>query len=186
MIPPEFLTLFAAFGLAAAAGLNAWATLLLVALAARLGLLALVPPYDVMGHDAVVAGLALLVLVEGLADKLPVADHLSHLIHTVLQPAAGAILFAAQGGIVTDISPVLAFFVGALVAGTVHALRATLRPTITLTTAGHGNALVSAAEDAAAVGVTLTALALPVALPLVLVGTLVGAGALWRRLRGRP
>ncbi len=147
-IPPEFLGIFAAFGIATATGLNAWVPLCIVALGARFGALELSGHYAVMGEDVVVIGLLIIALIEGLADKVPVIDHLSHLLHFVIQPAAGAILFALEADIITSISPALAFFVGALIAGGVHGVRALLvRPTVTASTAGTGNTIVSIIED---------------------------------------
>jgi len=180
MIPTEFLRIFEAFGLSAAAGFNAWATLFIVSLAARLGLLTLAPPYDIMASDPVVAGLFVLMVVEGLADKVPVFDHASHLIHAVLQPAAGAVLFASRSNVITDVSPVLAFFVGALVAGSVHGVRAAFRPLVTVTTAGHGNPLVSALEDVAAVMLAVGFILAPAFMIAVTAASLMLAVWLWR------
>lgn len=182
MIPTEFLRIFEAFGLSAAAGFNAWATLFIVSLTARLGLLTLAPPYDIMASDPVVVGLFVLMLVEGLADKVPGFDHASHLIHTVLQPAAGAILFASRSNVITEVSPVLAFFVGALVAGSVHGVRAAFRPVVTLTTAGHGNALVSILEDIAAVMLVIGVILAPALMVLSTAASLVTLIWLRRKL----
>lgn len=162
-MPQDFVAMMAGFGFATAAGLNAWITLLLVSIAGKFGLLTLAQPYDVMMSLPIMIFLGVMVLIEGLADKIAGVDHLSHLVHIVLQPIAGAILFASQAGIISEMSPVLAFIVGALVAGTVHAVRATVRPAVTVSTAGLGNAVVSAGEDAAAVTITLATIMIPVA-----------------------
>ncbi len=186
MIPPEFLRLFAAFGLSAAAGFNAWATLFIVSLAGRLGFLVLAPPYDIMATDPVVIGLFILTVVEGLADKVPVLDHISHLIHTVLQPAAGAILFASQSNVITEVSPYLAFFVGALVAGSIHGVRATFRPIVTVATVGHGNAVVSIIEDVAAIMLTIGFILAPAYMVVVTVAGIMLIIWLWRNRSPRP
>ncbi|MBI1800235.1 MAG: DUF4126 domain-containing protein [Chloroflexi bacterium] len=180
MIPPEFLHIFAAFGLSAAAGFNAWATLFIVSLAARFGWLTLSTPYDVMASDPVVGGLFILMLIEGLADKVPGVDHLSHLVHTVLQPAAGAILFASQANVITQTAPFLAFFVGALVSGGIHGARTLFRPVVTMTTAGHGNPLVSLAEDVAAVALSAASILMPVLVLAASVTVPIAAILLWK------
>jgi hypothetical protein len=54
----------------------------------------LVAPFDVLGSDAVILGLGIIMLIEGLADKVPSFDHASQLLH--IQPAVGAILFVVQ------------------------------------------------------------------------------------------
>ncbi len=182
-MPQEFVGIFGAFGFATAAGLNAWATLFIVSLAGRLGFLTLAPPYDVMTTIPVMVGLFIFMLVEGLADKVPGVDHISHIIHTVLQPIAGGILFASQAGVITEMSPILAFFVGALVAGSIHGVRATVRPMVTVSTAGTGNAVVSAAEDVAAVTITIGSVLAPVlAFGAIVVLIVVGVW-FWRRRR---
>ena len=182
-MPQDFLGVFGAFGFASAAGLNAWVTLFLVALAGRLGFLTLSSPYDVMTSLPVLVGLFIMMLIEGLADKIPLVDHASHLVHMVLQPIAGAILFASQAHVITSISPVVAFFVGALIAGSIHSARATIRPVVTVSTLGTGNAVVSAAEDVAAITITIGSIVAPV-LGLLFVVLFLWLGVwLWRRRR---
>ncbi len=184
-MPQDFVHLFAAFGFASAAGLNAWVTLFIVSLAARLGFLTLAQPYDVMTSTPVIVGLFIIMLIEGLADKIPGLDHASHVLHTVLQPVAGAILFAAQAGVITSMSPILAFFIGALVAGSIHGLRMTVRPLITVSTGGLGNPVVSTGEDAAAITITVSAIVAPVLAIIAVVLVLALGLWLWRRRR-RP
>ena len=184
-MPQDFVAMMAGFGFATAAGLNAWITLLLVSIAGKLGFLTLAEPFDVMMSLPIMVFLGAMVLIEGLADKIAGVDHVSHLIHAVLQPIAGAVLFASQAGIITEMSPVLAFIVGALVAGTVHAVRATVRPAVTVSTAGLGNAVVSAGEDAAAVTITLATIVLPVMAALSILVALVLLLWVFTRRRSR-
>jgi Domain of unknown function (DUF4126) len=117
-----------------------------------------------MATEPVIIGLFILTLIEGLADKVPVFDHLSHIVHSVLQPTAGAILFASQTNTVTNVAPFLAFFVGALTAGGNHGVRTAVRPAITIATAGHGNFVISLLEDLASVVLCLGVIFLPVGL----------------------
>lgn len=177
----DFASLLAGFGFATAAGLNAWVTLFLVSLAARFGFITLASPYDVMATTPVLIGLFVIMLIEGLADKIPGVDHASHILHTVIQPAAGALLFASQACVITDISPLLAFFGGALVAGSIHGVRATVRPVITASTLGVGNAVVSAGEDAAAVTITLATIVAPLLAAVLCVVLVVLVVRLWPR-----
>ncbi len=184
-MPQDFVAMFAGFGFATAAGLNGWLTMLIVSLAGRLGFLTLGQPYDTMMSAPILVFLAVMVLIEGLADKIPGVDHASHVVHLVLQPIAGAILFASQAGVITSMSPVLAFIVGALVAGTVHATRAAIRPAVTVSTAGMGNAVVSAGEDVAAVTISVATIVAPVLVTVVLVLLFLLVLWLWRRRRRR-
>src|SRR5512138_1912705 len=161
----ELLTgIFTAFGLSASAGLNAYIPLLLVGLLARYtDLIHLNAPWDTLSNPWIVLMLCILVIIEMLADKLPVVNHLNDLIQTLIRPAAGAIAFAASANVVTNVSPVLALAAGLLVAGTVHVAKAgVIRPTVTATTGGVGNVPVSIAEDVVSTVLSILAIVLPI------------------------
>lgn len=140
----SFSNLFTAFGLSTSAGLNAYLPLLIVALTARFtDLIELRPPFDWLTNPWVIAVLAVLLLIEIFADKVPVVDHANDVIQTVIRPAAGAILFASTNNVISDIHPAFALVCGVLLAGGVHATKATVRPVVTATTGGLGNPVVS-------------------------------------------
>ena len=186
LMDPLLLGTASAFGLAAATGLNSTLPLLLVGLAARFGLLTLAAPFDAVGSDVALVGLTVLALGEIAADKIPGADSIVHLVQGPVTLAAGAILFASQQSLVQDVSPGLAILVGLLTAGGVHALRAAVRPVVTVATMGFGGPVVSAAEDAGAIGLTLAALAAPLlaivaAIALIAVGGKLAIGRVTRR-----
>lgn len=152
---------FAAFGLSASAGLNAYLPLLIVAVSARLGLFELNPPFDAMRSWWVIGALVVLTLIELFVDKIPAVDTVNDVINTAIRPAAGAVLFAASTNVISEISPVAAIILGLLVAGGVHAAKATLRPAVTATTGGMGNPVVSTVEDVIAALTALAAVVLP-------------------------
>ncbi|WP_322800772.1 DUF4126 domain-containing protein [Thermoflexus sp.] len=154
--------LLSAFGLAAAAGLNAYIPLLVVALLARFtDWIQLAPPYDALTHPAILGLLAVLALVEFLADKIPTVDAANDVLQTFVRPAAGAILFGAQTGAIRELHPILALACGLLIAGSVHGGKAMLRrvvqaaapPLAPLTTP-----LLSLGEDLAALALSLIAI----------------------------
>lgn len=154
--------IFSAFGLAAATGLNAYLPLLIVGLLARFtDLITLNPPWNTLENPWVLGVLAVLLAIEMTVDKIPAVDTINDAIQTFVRPAAGAILFAASGNVISDISPVLAMICGLLVAGSVHAAKATARPVITTATMGVANPVVSVAEDVVSGATTLTAVLLP-------------------------
>lgn len=155
------IEIFSAFGLSASAGLNAYLPLLIVAVCARLGAFTLQEPFDAMTSWWVIGVLVVLLIIEIVVDKIPAADTINDVINTLIRPAAGAILFAASANIITDISPVLSVILGILVAGSVHAVKATTRPVVTATTAGVGNPVVSTIEDVVAAVTSLLAVLLP-------------------------
>ncbi len=171
----ELSGIFTAFGLSASAGLNAYIPLLIVGLAARYtNLLHLSSPWDTLANPWILLMLCILVIIEMLADTTPIVNHINDVVQTVIRPAAGAIAFAANANIISDMHPAIALGMGLLVAGTVHVAKAgALRPAVTATTAGAGNVPVSMAEDITSAMLSIVAIVLPI-----LVGTLlIVAGA---------
>ena len=157
------LNVFTAFGLSTSAGLNAYLPLLVVALLARFtDLITLKPPWDTLESWWVIGVLAVLLLIEVVVDKVPAVDSINDAIQTFIRPVAGAVLFAASAGVITDAHPVLALIRGLLVAGGVHAVKATARPVVTATTVGVGNPVVSTAEDVVSLLLALLAILLPI------------------------
>ena len=164
------MDIFSAFGLSASAGLNAYIPLLVVGLLGRYtNLLTLKSPWDTLTNEWVLLVLAVLLLIEILADKIPAVNHLNDGIQTFIRPVAGAILFAASAHVVTDLHPVLAMIAGVLVAGGVHAVKSlAVRPAVTVTTAGVGNIVVSTLEDIAAVVMSVLSIIIPVLFAVIL------------------
>jgi hypothetical protein len=116
-------------------------------------------------------------------DKVPAADTVNDIIHTVIRPAAGAILFAANSGALGEVHPAVALICGLLVAGGVHAVKASARPMVTASTAGTGNWLVSILEDVISFVTSLISIVLPILIGVVVF--MVVAWLLWRLTRRR-
>ncbi len=174
---------FTAFGLSTSAGLNAYLPLLIVALTARYtDLITLQAPFDALTNPWVIAVLVVLLIVELVADKVPLVDHANDVIQTVIRPAAGAILFAGTNNAVSDIHPVLAMALGIISAGGVHATKATVRPVVTATTGGLGNPVVSVIEDVIAFVVSVMSILVPI---LTFIAMVVSGALLWRWWRKR-
>lgn len=168
------------FGLSGAAGLNAYIPLLILGIANRLGYAHLSEPYSVLGSNAGLGVLAVLLLVELFADKIPGVDHINDLISTVIRPAAGSVLFLSANGAGT-LHPVLAGILGLLMAGSVHVTKATARTVVTASTIGVGNPIVSILEDLLALAGTLVAIFLPILVALFLIALLAFIIIVWRR-----
>jgi hypothetical protein len=179
-------SVFAAFGLAGAAGLNAWIPLLTTALLARAGAIDLAEPYDDLTSTPGLILLGVAFAADFVGDKVPVVDHVLHAIGSVVNPAAGAVLFAGSTGVETDIPTIVALLAGGSVAGALHAGRATVRPASTAGTAGIGNPVLSLLEDAGSLALTGFALLLPIIAFLAVIGAFAGVVMVWRRLRRRP
>ncbi len=182
------IEVLAAFGLSAATGLNAYLPLLIVGLLARFtDLITLSTPWNTLENPWVLGVLGVLLVIEMAADKIPAVDSVNDVIQTVVRPTAGAIFFAASGNVISEMSPVLAMILGLLVAGGVHAVKASVRPVITATTAGIGNPVVSVAEDVVSGVTALTAVLLPslTAVLVLLMIVLITWFLVRRRQRGR-
>jgi hypothetical protein len=165
--------ILSSFGLSAATGLNAYLPLLIVGLLARFThLVTLRPPFDVLENSWVLLALVVLLIVEMTVDKIPAVDTANDIIQTAVRPVAGAILFAASTNAISNVSPALALICGLLVAGGVHAAKATVRPVITATTMGVANPVVSTIEDVAAGTTTLICILLPVIAAIMIAGLL--------------
>lgn len=162
---PELVAILTAFGVSAPAGLNAYLPLLIVGVTARFtSLITLNEPFTWLTNEWVLVTLTLLLGLEILADKIPGVDHLNDLVNTVVRPTAGAIVFAASSNVFGEVHPAFAIVLGALVAGSVHAVKATARPVVTTLTAGVVNPLVSVVEDVVAAVTTIVAIVAPIVL----------------------
>ena len=177
--------MLAAFGLSGAAGLNAWLPLFASALLDRLDVVELAAPFDQLSSTGGLVLLALLTTADFVGDKIPVVDHVLHLLGTVIAPVSGAILFTGQTGLETDLPTLAAVLLGGVTAGTIHAGRSAVRPVSTATTAGVGNPVLSLTEDAGSLVLVVIAFVLPFVALLIVIALAAGFFSLRRRLRPR-
>jgi hypothetical protein len=163
-------------GLAAGAGLNAYAVLLAYGLIIRLfpedypGTLA-----GVLSSTPALAVFATMFLLEFFADKIPGLDHFWDLVQTIVRPLAGAVLAVASVSPSAE-SPLLTALAGGSGGGIAlvsHLLKSATRLTSTALTGGVANVALSLAEDVVALLQTLVSVFLPL-LSLVLVAALAG------------
>lgn len=173
----------AAFGLSAAAGLNAWLPLFAGALLNRLDVVELAQPFDDLTGTGTLVVLGVLTAADFVGDKVPAVDHVLHVIGSVVAPVSGALLFTGQTGVDTDLPTLAAVVLGAGTAETVHAGRAAVRPLSTATTGGLGNPVLSLIEDAGSALLVVAAFVVPVLALLLVLALLVLLFLGWRRLR---
>ena len=176
-------SVLAAFGLSGAAGLNAWLPLFVSALLHRLDVVELAAPFDDFASTTGLIVLAVLTVADFVGDKVPVIDHALHAVGAVIAPVSGALLFTGSAGSESDLPTIVSVILGALVAGSVHAARATIRPAATATTAGVANPAVSLGEDATSGVLTALAFLVPILAVLLLAALVVGLVSVWRRVR---
>lgn len=152
-------------GLSGSAGLNAYLPLLLMGIMGRLELLELEAPFDTLSSPPILLLLAILLCIEMTADKIPAIDSLNDGINTLIRPLAGALLFAASTSGLESTDPALlmgaSLLTGSASAGGVHAVKASVRPGVTMTTGGAGNFFVSLVEDVVSFFVSILAILLP-------------------------
>jgi hypothetical protein len=176
-------SLLAAFGLSGAAGLNAWIPLLAIGLLGRAGQLELADGYDWLESTPALIVLGAAFVLDFVGDKIPAVDSLLHAAGTVVHPAAGAIVFAGPTELPTDVPSIILFALGAGVAGSLHATRATVRPVSTTMTAGAGNPVLSLAEDVVSAVLSIVAVFAPLLGVICLLAVVVVAVVWWRRVR---
>jgi len=170
--------------LAGPAGLNAYIPLLALAAAQRVGWVQLREPFDMLGTWWAILLITAFLIVEIFADKVPAIDHVNDAIQTFVRPVAGGFLALSttDGG---RIEPWLALAAGVILAGGVHAVKASARPLINVATGGAGAPVASTVEDVGAAGISALAIAAPL---LGFVTVIAGIGAsIWgiRRWRKR-
>lgn len=168
------LALLTALGLSSTAGFRAYLPLLAVAIGSTVdsSALPLQPNFQTLKSPPMLAVLGVLAVLEFVVDKVPVVDHFSDAVHTVIRPFAGAIIMAGTQNTISDISPWLAAGVGAVLALTFHTVKATSRPVVTATTAGIGNPIVSTIEDVLTVVASFLLIAAPI-IGIILIAILV-------------
>lgn len=188
------LELLTGTGLATASGLNAALPLLLLGVADRwTGLVDLPEAWAWLSEPWVLVVLAVVLLVEVVADKVPGLDSVNDVAQTVIRPTAGGLAFGAGSGAQTvAVSDPAELFssstwvpvaAGVVLALLVHVAKATLRPVVNVATLGVGAPLVSTVEDAGSVVLTVAAVLLPVLVVLLVAGLVVGWVVLRRRRR---
>jgi len=167
----NLLAIFSAFGLSASAGLNAYIPLLVVALMAKFtNWIHLEAPWDALTSWWIIGLLAVLLIIEFFVDKIPVIDHVNDAIQTVIRPAAGAVVFAANTNVITNINPIVALALGLLMAGSVHATKSVVvRPVVGVASAGTAQVPVSMAEDATSTAVSIASIIAPLVVFFLLV-----------------
>jgi hypothetical protein len=180
------MDIISAFGLSASAGLNAYIPLLVVSLLARFtNLVELSNGWRALESWWIIGLLILLSLIEFFADKIPAVNHINDILQTFIRPTAGAILFAANANVLTEIHPILSIAAGLLVAGSVHAVKSVVvRPAVTATTAGVGDVPVSIMEDVVATMLSVLSVVIPVLVGIILL-TLVAWLMWWLTTRKR-
>jgi hypothetical protein len=166
-------------GLATSAGLNAYIPLLTIGLLGRFTSLITLPSgWQWLENDWVLGILVVLLIIEVVADKIPIVDHINDVVQTVIRPTAGGLAFgAASSSSTVTVSDPANFFssnqwvpivTGMAISFGVHALKAAARPVVNLSTGGAGAPVASTAEDVFSVVFAFVAIIFPLLIIVVL------------------
>ena len=190
------MELLTGFGLATAAGLNAYIPLLLLGALSRFTDLVTLPQgWAWLENGWVMSIVGVLLMIEIVADKIPALDSINDAIQTFVRPTAGGIVFgsgtAAQTPAVADPGAFaqsgqwIPVVMGVITALVVSLTKSAVRPAANVATAGVAAPVLSTLEDATSVSLVFIAILIPVLVLVVLLALAYGVFRLLRRRRRR-
>ena len=190
------MELLTGFGLATAAGLNAYIPLLALGMLSRFTEVVSLPVgWAWLENGWVMLIVGVLLSVEVVADKIPALDSVNDAIQTFVRPTAGGIVFgsgtAAQTAAVTDPGAFassgqwIAVVIGIVTALIVSLTKSAVRPVANIGTAGMAAPVLSTAEDVTSVGLVFVSLLLPLLILVVLAAVALAVVQVWRWRRRR-
>lgn len=159
--------------------------------------------FDWLSNGWAIIILSVLLALEVVADKIPAVDTVNDSIQTIVRPTSGGIVFGSTavsniagfsvGGSDTVTDPEayvqsgawVAIVVGIIIALLVHLFKMTTRPLINGATVGVGAPMVSTAEDATSVLLSIAAIFLPILAALILVAIAIPVTMAVSRIRAR-
>ena len=156
------VTLGRTLGFSLAAGVNLYATVAILGLAARYGWVALPDQFQAFNNDIVIGAAITMYVVEFFADKIPYFDSLWDAIHTAIRPIGGALIAVTTLGDASPTTKVLVALLGGAVAASSHLTKTSTRAAANTSPEPFSNWILSLGEDVFAVGLGYTALAHPV------------------------
>ncbi|MCX2930757.1 DUF4126 domain-containing protein [Mycobacterium sp. CVI_P3] len=190
------MELMTGFGLATAAGLNAYIPLLAMGLLGRFTTLITLPHgWSWLENGWVITIVAILLVIEIIADKIPALDSVNDAVQTLVRPTAGGIVFgsgtAAQTAAVTDPGEFartgqwVPIAIGVVTALVVHLTKTTVRPAANVASAGTAAPVLSTIEDIASTALVFIAILIPALVLVVMIALAWAAVVLVRRRRRR-
>ena len=174
---------FTALGLSTAAGLNAYIPLLTVGLLNRYtDLIDLPAPWDNLGDPLVLGIVGVVGVADFIGDKVPIVDHVLHVIGLAIAPVVGGLLALASAS-AFDLDPRVTAGLGIAAALATQVGRTAARPVSTAVTGGGGNPVVSLGEDGVSGALAFTAVVWPVVAAVLAAIVLVAVFVIWRKWR---
>lgn len=184
------VTLGRTLGFSLAAGVNLYATVALVGLAARYEWVALPEQFAVFNNPWVIGTAAVLYVAEFFADKIPWFDTLWDSVHTFIRPVGGALIAVAALGEASPTVESLVALLGGTVAAGSHVAKAGTRVVANSSPEPFSNWILSFLGDGFVLALALITLkypllALGVSLAIIVAMILVTRW-IWRRLTAAP
>jgi hypothetical protein len=174
-------------GFSLTSGVNLYATVAILGLAARYDWVDLPPQYEAFASDWVIGLALMLYAVEFIADKIPWVDSVWDTIHTFIRPVGGALVAATTIGDASPTFEVIIALLGGTVAAGSHFTKASTRVAANASPEPFSNWALSFVEDVFVIGLGLLALKYPlVALAvtvLILIAIVMAVRWIVRKLR---
>lgn len=183
-------TLGRTMGFSLAAGVNLYATVAILGLAARYGWVELPEQFKIFDNPWIIGAAGVLYLIEFVADKIPWVDSIWDSVHTIIRPVGGAVIAVATLGDQAPATQGAIALLGGLVAAGSHVTKASTRVAANASPEPFSNWFLSLAEDVFVIGLSFITLKFPllalgVSVVIVLMIVLV-ARKIWKWLRSSP
>lgn len=162
-------TLGRTLGFSLAAGVNLYATVAILGLAARFGWVNLPEQYQAFNNDWLIGAAVVMYLLEFFADKVPYVDTLWDIVHTAIRPVGGALIAVTTLGDASPGTQALIALLGGTVAASSHLTKTSTRAAANASPEPFSNWFLSLGEDVFVVGLGYLAMAHPLA--ALIVGT---------------
>jgi hypothetical protein len=154
-------TLGRTLGFSFAAGVNLYATVAMLGLAARFGWVELPQQFQAFNNDLIIGAACVMYLVEFFADKIPYVDTLWDMAHTAIRPLGGALIAVTTLGEASPTVEALIGLMGGAVAASTHLTKTSTRAAANASPEPFSNWLLSLGEDVFVVGLGYLALQYP-------------------------
>ena len=155
-------TLGRTLGFSLAAGVNLYATVAILGLAAKFGWMALPDQFQAFNNDYIILAAIVMYVIEFFADKIPYFDSLWDAIHTAIRPIGGAVIAVTTLGEASSGMKAVAALLGGTVAASSHLTKTSTRAAANTSPEPFSYWILSLGEDVFAVGLGYIALAHPV------------------------
>lgn len=146
---------------ALASGINLYATVAVLGLVSRFGLVDLPQAFRGFEHPVIIGVALTMYVIEFAADKIPWLDSVWDTVHTVVRPLGGAVVAVTALGESSVAMQTFVALLGGSVAMTTHLSKAGTRAVVNTSPEPFSNWLLSLAEDLFVVGFSYLALRHP-------------------------